>query len=88
MPIEINILDKEQIFDGVVSYSTIKSQDKARLIIVDDLHYLLKTMQVIKIETGEVSEKAIIENLEGFKDYAKEMDATLVFVADEGISEP
>jgi hypothetical protein len=86
LPMEIYILDKERIFDGVVSYSPLKTEDEPRLVVVDDLHYLLKAMQVIKLETGEVSESAIIANLEKFKDYAKSKDSTIVFVADEGVS--
>ncbi len=85
-PIEIFTLDKERIFDGVVSYSSIKPNRELELIIVDDLHYLLKTMQVIKLDTGEVSENAIIENLQNFKKYASKKNATIVFVADEGIA--
>jgi len=86
IPVEHFILDKKQIFDGKVSYSPIKSQNDPRLIIIDDLHYLLKAMQVIKLKTGEVSELAIIENLKKFKKYSQEKDGTIVFVADEGIS--
>lgn len=86
MPIEIYVLDKEQIFNGEVAYLTIESQESPALVIIDDLHYLLKAMQVIKLEAGGVSEIAIIENLEKFKSYAKNKNATLVFVADEGIS--
>jgi hypothetical protein len=86
VPIEIYILDKERIFDGVVSYSPIKSKKQPQIVVIDDLHYLLKAMQVIKLETGDVSEDAIIENLQEFKKYAAEKEATLVFVADEGIS--
>ena len=86
IPIEINILNKEKIFDGIVTYSSIKSQENAKLIIVDDLHYLLKAMQIIKLETGDVSENAIIDNLHKFKNYAESVKAPIVFVADEGIS--
>lgn len=86
IPLEIYILDKERIFDGIVSYSPIRSIEHPRLIIIDDLHYLLKAMQVIKLETGAVSEEAIIKNLHDFKKYSEDKQATLVFVADEGIS--
>ncbi len=86
IPIEMYVLDKERIFDGVVLYSPIKYRKKPELIIVDDLHYLLKAMQVIKLGTGDVSENAIIENLNNFKNYARSKNATIVFVADEGIS--
>lgn len=84
--IEIYILDKEQIFDGIVSYSSIKPNEEPKLVVIDDLHYLLKAMQVIKLDSGDVSENAIIENLESFKKYASDKNATLVFVADEGIA--
>jgi hypothetical protein len=84
--IEIYVLDKERIFDGIVSYSSIKQKSEPELIVIDDLHYLLKAMQVIKLDAGDVSENAIIENLQSFKNYAYEKNATIVFVADEGIA--
>jgi energy-coupling factor transporter ATP-binding protein EcfA2 len=86
IPSEIYILDKEQIFEGVVSYSPIQSVKHPQIVIVDDLHYLLKTMQIIKLDSGGVSEDAIIINLNDFKQYADSKKATLVFVADEGVS--
>ncbi len=86
IPMEIYILDKEQIFDGIVSYSPIKTLGQPRLIVIDDLHYLLKAMQIIRLKTGEVSENSIIKNLQDFKEYADKMGSTIVFVADEGIS--
>lgn len=86
IPMEIFILDKERIFEGIVSYSPIKSQKTPDLIVIDDLHYLLKAMQVIKLQTGDVSENSIIEILQNFKKYAADKNSTLIFVADEGIS--
>ena len=86
IPMEIFILDKERIFEGIVSYSPIKSQKNPDLIVIDDLHYLLKAMQVIKLQTGDVSEETIIEILHNYKKYALDRNSTLVFVADEGIS--
>jgi hypothetical protein len=86
IPLEIYILDKEQIFNGVVSHSPLLSIEHPKLIVIDDLHYLLKAMQVIKLGTGAVSEEAIIKNLKDFRKFAEDKDATLVFVADEGVS--
>ena len=86
VPIEHFVLDKEQLFNGKVSYTPIESQKEPDLIIIDDLHYLLKAMYLIKLDTGDVSETAIVENLRKFKSYSQEKKSTLVFVSDEGIS--
>lgn len=86
VPIEHYVLDKEQLFDGKVTYTPLESQNEPELIIIDDLHYLLKAMYVIKLDSGDVSEQAIINNLNKFKKYSQKKNSTLVFVSDEGVS--
>jgi hypothetical protein len=86
IPIEIHDLDKDQIFDGIINFKLRSEVEKPKLIVFDDLHYLLKAMQVIKLETGAISELAIIESLKKYKDHATQKGVAIVFVADEGVS--
>ncbi len=79
-PIEINSLNK-----GSLEYIPLEGPEKPRAIVVDDVHYLLQAMWLRKVEgKATISEEGALKALAGFKDRAKELDAKLLFVSDEG----
>lgn len=83
VPTTIYSLDKEKLHDGIVSYSTLSETSSPKVVVIDDLHYLLKVMQLYKLKLGDVNEKRILESLEQFKDDAVQNGSIPVFVADE-----
>ncbi|MDD5181865.1 MAG: AAA family ATPase [Candidatus Nanoarchaeia archaeon] len=89
IPIELYALDKKKLIKKAsVEYTLLektKDNRKPVLVVVDDLHYLLKSMQLYNIKKGECGEEKILDNLEQWKEYAKENKAVLAFVADDSI---
>lgn len=83
-PIEMYSLDKEKLQCGIISYNRQVSGPNPLLTVVEDLHYALKYMKMSGLKNGYVNEEEFLDNLSQFKEHAKEIGSTLVFVADEG----
>lgn len=93
-PIELYSLDKEKLIENAqVKYNLLeapKHNKRPNLVVVDDLHYLLKSMQLYSMKKGECREENVLDNLDAWEKYAKDNKAVLVFVADDciyGLSE-
>lgn len=83
---EIFYLDKIALEDGLIKYDKRQWGRKPIITVVDDLHFLVKMMQVSKAIGGSVEENGVLKILERFRNYAKGTDMIQTFVSDEGPS--
>lgn len=88
MPIEIYEIDKQKLrSDNTITFSklTNPSGKETIAIVVDDLHYLIKMMQLSNLaEKPIIKEEDVLSKLDEIKKKASEKGAQLIFVADEG----
>ena len=84
--VEIFYLDKVALEDGLIKYDKMQWGRKPVITVVDDLHFLVKMMQVSKAVGGTVEEEGVLKILERFRNYAKETGMIQTFVSDEGPS--
>jgi len=84
IPLDIYVLDKESINEGTIRYSRSIVSESPKITVVDDLHYLLKTMQLTSYGDNPISEEEVVDKLYGFKEESKRLGSQLIFVSDDG----
>lgn len=84
IPVKIYELDKEKLREGIVNFVPITNPEKPKITVVDDVHYLIKSMMVSRLLGGAVSEEVVVGKLEDFAKESKENGTKLILVADTG----
>ncbi len=83
-PMRIIEFDKRKIDNGEIAFTVLVDNKKPEMIVVDDVHYLIEEMKASRLCGGKLTEKMVIEFLEGFKSEAERIGAKIVFVMAEG----
>src|SRR3989344_58013 len=83
IPIEMHHLNKIKLDEGTLRYEKIANVDDPIAVVVDDLHYLTKAMQVSNMNDSRIKEEDVLDLIEGFKKDAEEKKSKMIVVADE-----
>lgn len=83
VPVKTYDLDKEGLYENRLRWRVTSPEEKPLITIVDDVHYLLKFMQLARLEYGIDCEESVLRKLEWFKERAEKQNSILFYVADE-----